>query len=324
MTVFFYGIPVHAAAAAPDVHVSSCTVLSGASLIVPRSDDIGVAVRFTYHGGQPLSQIVWRVKYGSTSIDVFDDGTFSSDVRIDAFALAAQGSTHVNMATAAFNVALIATGHLPTPVNATSSTITLPLYISLPNPENCAIVRATYADGSVWVNPQLDQQQLMLLAPTPEPRAPNVRLMRMDGPVEVTRCGIDVEGAFPTLNVTFRPTPDAPADRIVFRAAYGTGALDFTDVNDFEPNDYTTHRLRGARVDPRIVQPYLSLDDPRDCTVVSVHYADGTAWQNPNVSAAPGALPTPVPDAMPMTFVARRWSERRGAATPPPAAQPSP
>ena len=317
--------PARAAAAPrPDIHVSSCQVLSGAPILVPRSDDIGVAVRFTYRGAEPLAEIVWRVSYAATKIDVIDDGKFSSDVRIDSFALAEQGSQRANYGTVALNAAMLATGHFAG-ANMLRSTLTMPLYASLPNPENCAVVRAVYASGAVWVNPDLDQQPALLPQRTPVPAAVRVPLAKMDGPVEITHCWVDIEG-ISELNVTFRTTPDAVADRIVFRAAYGSSAIEFadTDTADLENDVYLKHRLRGPRADPKVRQSYVSLDDPHDCAVVSVHYTDGTAWQNPALAAAPDPLPTPVPDAMALTLGIRRWSPRHGFPTPLPVPSASP
>jgi hypothetical protein len=62
-------------------------------------------------------------------------------------------------------------------------------------------------------------------------------------------------------------------------------------------------------------QLYFSLDDPRDCAVVSAHFADGSAWQNPSIGATPGPLPTAVPDAIDARERAR-WAPRHGFPTP--------
>jgi hypothetical protein len=67
-------------------------------------------------------------------------------------------------------------------------------------------------------------------------------------------------------------------------------------------------------------QAYVSLDDPRDCAVVSAHFTDGSAWQNPSIGATPGPVPTAVPDAIRLGHVKLRWAPRHGFPTPLPTA----
>ena len=99
----------NAAVVPPSVHVFSCVVVSGP--LLPNRDDVGLLVRFQKRGST-LSSITWRVKYGKSKVDVLDDGEFSPKVRIDNYASAEQGSTHVNLLAAAIDASAIATGHV--------------------------------------------------------------------------------------------------------------------------------------------------------------------------------------------------------------------
>jgi len=140
----------------PSLHVFSCQTMSGP--VMPRTDDIGLLVRFRNDSSQAIREIVWRAKYGPTSFDVRDDGTFTPGTRIDNFDLVEQGSSHLDFLKTTV-AALLLAGHVPSyPDKLMKSTIALPNYLSTADPDNCSIVRVNFADGTSWLNPDLDQQ----------------------------------------------------------------------------------------------------------------------------------------------------------------------
>ncbi len=294
------------------MHVISCQVGSG--FLVPRPDDVGLWVRFRNDGTTPLSSIVWRVKYGKSAVDVFDDGLFSPGVRIDNYALAEQGSTHINLTAAALTL-----GALNVPL--TKSNLALPPYLSTADPENCAILRATYANGDVWTNPQLDQTTTMLGIPTPIPTPtaqPSDETKRE--PIQISHCTL-IAAVESRLELVFQNASPATVDRIVVRGAYGSSGIDFADAGSFSPSALVHHWLKHAKIDDLRQQVYWSFDDPANCTVVSVHAKDGSTWQNPAVSESPGPLPTTVPDVM--WVIPKTW-QRHASPSPVPAAELTP
>jgi hypothetical protein len=183
------------------------------------------------------------------------------------------------------------------------STVALPVYMSTADPANCSVVRVIGEDGSTWLNPDLDQE-LHTVAISALARPP-VKV----GPIEVTHCVLLIQDA-PTLNITFRNTGTAALDRLVIRAAYGTGSIDFVDRGTFAAGAVVKHVLKGPRRDELRHQLYATLDDPTGCTVVSARDADGTAWENPAVAATSAPLPTPNPEAPGFSYFKVHWAQR--------------
>ena len=302
------------ASTAPSVRVFSCQIVSGP--FMPLTDDVGVAVRFENDGDQALREIVWRVPYQDQAIDVFDDGTFSPGIRIDNYALAEQGSMHVNIAAVGLNMVIAAVTLVPNMTRELKSTLALPTYISTPDPGNCAIVRVTFADGSTWTNPSLDQSLHILATPPPPTPSP---LIAHSGPVAISHCMLTI-GRKTALRIGFQNERTTTITRAVFRAAYANGSVDFTDAGTFRTGANLNHVLKATAAEAPQEQLYNSLDDARACTAVSVTYDDNSTWQNPDITADAGPAPTAVPDALPLSRVRVMWARRHGYPTPVPAA----
>jgi len=135
----FIGIAVAQAATppapeAPQLHIYSCQVVSGGA-ILPKSDEIGLAVRFENDSPQVLSSIVWRANYGTHPVDFIDDGTFSPSVRIDNYLLFERGSSRFNWLGAVGDLVGLAVGvDMRQPLTITN--LSFPTYAGTENPEN--------------------------------------------------------------------------------------------------------------------------------------------------------------------------------------------
>lgn len=276
----------------PDIHIFSCKVLSGQP-IVGSAYQAGLAVRFENNASQPYTSILWRAKYGDGYIDFLDDGTFSPQVRIDNFVLSAIGKAHVNVI-----------GFLLAPRGAdvpVESEVRFAEYASLNDPENCRIIKAVTADGATWTDPTVPQQHYVLPDPAPSSQAtlaPGEK--EPHGVIDIAHCHL----LFPSGHKTAEAdigydvnTAGKTADAVTFRVSYGRGTLDVVDEGTLPDGIYVRHKLRTPLPDELDGRSYFSLDDPKNCTAVVVHYSDGTQWTNP---AAPAALvaPTPVPDGL--------------------------
>jgi hypothetical protein len=301
----------------PKIHVFSCQVFSGV-LNVLRTDDIGLAVRFENDEAQTIRAIVWRVRYGNQPVDVFDDGTFSPGIRIDNRVLAEQGSTHYNPV--AIGAALLTTYiGLPPLMSLTKSNMAFPTYMGTAVPENCAVARVVFADGTTWVNADLDQSFQFLATPAPRASPVPETTPPSSAPVSVTRCILMV-GRVTALRIKFRNEHSTPLTHVVFRATYGNSGIDFADNGSFETGALIGHQLRAGRPPTALNgQGYYSFDDPSLCTLVSATYADETTWKNSTIPATPPPLPTAVPDAMPYD-AHFHWATRHGYPTPVPTA----
>jgi hypothetical protein len=304
--------------APPDIHIFSCKALSGPTLL-PSAYQSGLAVRFENNGSQPYTSILWRAKYGDGYIDFLDDGTFSPQIRIDNFLLSAIGKAHVNILGA-----LLAPRGAGIPID---SEVHFSEYASLDNPENCRIIKAVAADGSVWMDSSVPQAHYVLPAPAPSSEAslaPDET--EPHGLVDISHCHL----LFPATHrqaeadIGFRVVaPGKVVDAVTFRVSYGRGTLDYIAQGNFADDSYQRYKLHVPM--PDSLGSYFSLDDPKNCTAVSVHYADGTQWTNP---AAPAALaaPTPVPDAL--DYGLREWivnwTTGLGLPAPSPSVSPTP
>jgi hypothetical protein len=285
--------PVRAAepdTAAPRVRVISCQVMSG--MFLPRQDDVGLVVRFQNDSATTFSSIVWRAKYGKLTADFIDDGEFAPSIQIDNFLLTEEGRSWVN----GWKVAAALIGAHSGNGSVFSSSMVLPDYISTEEPENCAIVRTTDASGRMWLNPALPQSFASVPAPV-RPASPAPAASR-SVPVDITHCSFSYYGAHLSLQTTLVNQADRVADRIVVRTAYSSGHVDFVDQATFAPATIVVHRLKRSGPPDWKRRSYSSLDDPSDCAVRSVHYVDGTTWDNPLLPPEPGPLPTPVPNAI--------------------------
>jgi hypothetical protein len=299
------------------VKVASCQVFSGT--IVPRTDEIGLAVRFVNESSEPLRSIVWRAKYAEYTVDFIDDGTFAPSLQIDNYLLTEQGSTHIDLGALASD--LIEVYHKIQAANKLEkSSVTLPLYLGGDDPENCSVVRTTTVDGVTWVNPTLVQASLSLAAqmPAPPPHpSPSAAPSGATLPFEIRHCSLSIGGKA-YLHVSFRNDASTAADRIVVRAPYRTGAIDFVDQGTYASGIWVDHNVKKALPG---ADAYFSLDEPAACSVVAVHFTDGSSWQNPATGDA-GPLPSPVPNAITLKSKVQ-WSRSRATPVPTPAPSPA-
>ncbi|MGA7745906.1 MAG: hypothetical protein WCA52_02720 [Candidatus Aquilonibacter sp.] len=315
--------PIRSADGPPQVHVFSCQVISGTPY-VPRTDDIGLVVRFKNESADDLASIVWRSTYGTFPVGFIDDGTFSPGVQIDNDLLFERGSTHFNWG-AALGDAAAALAHTMPAQSLAASNMVLPQYFGTEDPGNCAIVRVTYSSGQIWENPELPQ----LLTPPPSPSAtppspaPSPPPDPAVEPVTLGRCILNIDGKA-YLQVTFRNESTKPADRIVVRADYESSALDFTDQGTFSQDSLISHTIKISPPDELSTRTYLGFNDPARCAVVSVHYTDGTSWQNSAIPATPGPLPTAIPSAIVLRTSVMKWTQRHSRPTPIPSGSPLP
>ena len=148
-----------------------------------------------------------------------------------------------------------------------------------------------------------DQSSHMLSTPAPRPSATDTPNASLAGPVTVTHSVLMV-GRTSALRVTFSNTGTATMTHVVVRALYGSSGIDFSDSGTFRVNSPVSHFLKSAPIEILATQQYYGFDDPQACVPVAADYVGGTSWQNSTISATPGPLPTPVPDAIyvvPMT-----------------------
>lgn len=301
----------------PAIHTISCRVISGRPYTY-RADLIALSVRFRNDSAYPLRSIVWRANYRGQPVDFIDDGEFSPGVLIDNNVAFETGSAHVNVGGLLANI-LVPRAN----ANEIATSVTLPPYVGTADPENCTIVRAIRDDGTLWVDPGIAQFADRFVLPTPEP-APQATPPVSGDPISILPCSLYIDrGA--GIKIRFRnDDPARTAARIVFRAAYESGGLDFTDNGSFAPGAIVTHTLRRSLPPQLDGVLYNDISDPRLCSVVSVQYADGSTWTNDRVPATPPALPTPVPSAMPFVPQGMRWNGMHGTPTPFPVASVTP
>lgn len=294
---------------APHVHVFSCQVVAGIAH-VPEPDEIGLVVRFQNDSKDALESIVWRAKYGRHFVDFIDNGSFAPAVRVDSFPLFQHGTTRFDWL-----------------IQRWVTTPTRIEYVSSEDPENCTVVRARWAGGDTWLNPALAQKPEILPTPAPTPR-PRPRPTPTPTPppttvppyVDLFHCTLSVINGWPKLAIEFQSHSRLPADRMVFRARYGSGELDFTDSGTFTPDAPIAHWLKMPPPEALKQREYVSFDDVDDCDVMSVHYTDGSSWTSPAFEPA-APVPTPVPNAFYMNYVIR-WGDRHDYPTPPPSPPP--
>lgn len=326
----FLGCPAGALSEAPRVHVFSCQVVSGVP-IVPQADEIGLVVRFQNDSPQALNSIVWRANFGRTPVDFIDDGTFSPGVRIDNGLLFERGHSRFNWTGAIIDAILIGGGNgRAANQPLTKVDLTLPPFRGSEDPENCSIVRATFASGEIWKNAALTQEAAVLPTPTPAPslRQPSFTQTHPAPvtigptlPVAVQNCSLEISG-YANLFYEFRNLSERVADSVTIRAAYLKDGLDFTDVGTFSKDVLIRHNLRFKLPAVMRLRQFASMPGSDECMVASVHYIDGTSWQNPLTPPTPEAYPTMPPDAISLGITTPAWKQRHAMPTPLPSASP--
>lgn len=326
MGPFVLGLILVSAPQAPNIHVFSCQVVSG--VLVPRADEIGLAVRFENSSTDTLKSIVWRAKYGATWIDFIDDGTFSPQTRVDNFIVFEAGKRKFNWLGAVADAVALGVGAGPSsPLWNTPAMFGD--YISYDDPDNCSIVRTISSDGGLWVNSAVAAQQPFIFpspSPTPAASATAATSPSPDPPPAGNLAVTDCEpffGGMGALSVRYTNVAQHSAKRITFRVPYKSGGLDFVDAGTFSPGVLIKHNLKATLPEELKPVAYVPFPDPALCQIVNVKYDDGSVWQNPSLGATPPPLPSPVPDAMPVKDLAgARWSQLHGFPTPVPSATP--
>jgi hypothetical protein len=269
---------VRAQSVAPQLHVVSCTVASIPHRAV-------MEVEFRNDTSKELTSIVWRARYGSGWIDFTDKAdvlpgatikhTLWDTARVSRLAMQVEDS-----------------------------------YRS--GPENCSVLATQAKSGATWRDERADPAPQRI--PTPEPDDARPVPATIDNPLQdpigIVGCklivahgrtrGLGRKAGRGVLSVRFRNLSDKPIDRIVFRAAYGAGGFDFIFGGVFSPNvlvssdqyvlgEKTGKLFRDLPVDTPV--DYVSLDEPANCTTVSVRYIGGRLWQNPMVGPTEPPLP---------------------------------
>lgn len=310
------------AVAPPAIHVYSCQTVSG--LFLPSKNEAGLAVRFTNSSQQPYRDIVWRARYGEGYIDFIDNGLFSPGVSIDNFLVFKASNERFSVGNLLLGLTLAMSGNNngPNPWIANTDFVD---YAGTEDPENCTIVSAIDGDGVKWTNPDapLPHVRIPLDAAYGLPSVKATPPPQFGGGIEVTSCAYWLHGRG-TMDVVFHNAGTQAVRRVVFRGLYRNSGIDFADDGVFSPNVKVEHSLK-APVPPQFRDAlYLSFDEPALCPVVSVQYADGTSWQNPQIPATPGPYAAPVPDALVlMKEDANVWKRARVHGMPTPVPAPS-
>jgi len=310
----------------PPIDVSSCLVGTHQNL-VHRTGLINAAllVRFQSNARQSYKLIVWRVRYGNGWIDFNDMGTFSPGVKI-------------------LNAVYLLNSAFPSPLPLTD-------YQNSGDPTDCQVVYARTADGAVWSrlapndgqvsipNPLLHQLDL----PTPAGRGtsftslglswldgtmPDLPLQPSDAPpIHISSClvGSRKNLVLPSgglinaaLLVDFTSNAPQAYTRIVWRARYGHGWIDFNDVGTFSPGTDILNALwirnAGSVLDPMF--PFVNYQndgDVDDCIVVFAETADGTIWSRMAPNDGPFFITYPVgdeklsPSGIGFNFIGLNW-----------------
>ncbi|MHB8146416.1 MAG: hypothetical protein ACYDGM_04015 [Vulcanimicrobiaceae bacterium] len=312
----------------PPIRVSSCLVGTHQNL-VHRTGLINAAllVNFQISGRQTYKRIVWRVRYGNGWIDFNDNGTFSPGVHI-------------------LNAMYLLNSAFPSPLPFTD-------YQNTGDPTDCQIVLTEADDGTMWKrlapnegqvsipNPLLHQEDL----PTPAGRRitfESLGLSWLDGtmpglpvqppdapPIHIHSCLVGSRkdlvlksGGLINAAMLVDFTSNAPKTytRIVWRARYGHGWIDFNDVGTFSPGTDILNAL-WIRNSGTIFNPmfpfvkYQNGGEAEDCVVVFAETADGTIWSRLAPNEMPFFITYPVgdenltPSGIGFNFIGLQWAD---------------
>ena len=110
-------------------------------------------------------------------------------------------------------------------------------------------------------------------------------------PVEIDDCtagttnGLLINRSNGSFRVVFTNEGNTPADLIRFQLAYGSERIFVRDVGNYSPGITITHvfKRRGGNV----ISSPLFKPAPFSCSVVAVHFVDGSEWTPPGTSIAP-------------------------------------
>lgn len=283
---------------APPIEVSHCLV--GAHQDIGMRGPLinaGLLVTFKSHASQTFKRLVWRARYGNGWIDFNDKGTFSPEAEIT------NGLWIRNRAFAG----------PPLPFEE---------YENGDVASECTLVLAESKDGTVWTKRAPTDPAFYI--PTPfqgENIASKPAFHRtinwQDGtqpgfqglqpldypPIQVESCAVGARYNIPSgehnlnalLIVRFRVTGPEKYGRIIWRARFGNGWVDFDDRGEFSPNISIENALyiRGPLSGLR---PYLNNGSPADCAVMYAETKDLKKWNRipPNTDLT--YLPDPLGD----------------------------
>ncbi|HVA28228.1 MAG TPA: hypothetical protein VNF68_08615 [Candidatus Baltobacteraceae bacterium] len=260
--------------ASPGLTILSCIAAADAS------ERPGITVSFRNDSSVAYSSIVWRAAFGRGWLDFTDKGDFAPGVVATHTLIWPRGFYSGYYRDNPANCSVVADGTAPTP----------DFSFPTPPPDNATPIPATFDNST-------------------------------HDPIGIISCSLSVvagrthglgrKAGLGWLRVRFRNLSTQTIDRVVLRAAYLSGGIDFTDGGSFAPNvliksDY--QYVFGQRAAGRLYEDlpvatpvdYFSSDeDPSNCVTVSARYHDGTTWQNPDVGATQPPLPTAPPTLPP-------------------------
>lgn len=274
---------VNAASGAPPVTILSCQI--GANT----DERPAMTVEFRNESAQQLTRIVWRARVAEGWLDFPDDAGAAPGVTVRR--------------TLSWKVGL------------------LPGYYS-GNVDDCRAIAGQSVDGTHWGD--LDAPDHFVETPRPDDATPvpaSIDNATKD-PIGIVSCiaffergrthGIGRKNGAAILGVRFLNLSSVTIDRVVFRASYLDGGVDFVDAGRFSPHALisvpATRNYFGQRVVGQLISDlpatttfdYYDLDDdPRNCTTVSAHFVDGSVWQNPDVGPTTPPMPTAPPTLPP-------------------------
>lgn len=270
---------VHAQAPASQVNVTKCFVpIAGFGSL----DTVAAEMNVTFTNTSPkiINSIVLRAQTPAGTIDFSAAGVFSPGVAVER-RLQYRGS-HFR---AVRRVSLEVSG-----------------------PAVCSVIEASFADGTSWKSP--DRTPASIDIPTP-PNDPSVTVPASydnpaHNPIGIVSCQFTEFTRYLWAQgraygyVRFRNLSPKPIDAVVIRAFFGPAGIDFANKGAFAPNvDIRVARMERRDLPPNAFSEYETLDAPTSCVAVSVHYSDGTTWQNPSVSATEPAFPVTAPASRP-------------------------
>jgi hypothetical protein len=270
---------LQAQTSAPTIQVLSCVVASDQH----RAE---MEIAFRNDSSEELTSIVWRARYGSGWIDFTDRGG-----ALPGSVVKHRLRDEARVSRAAIDESYYSSGR-----------------------ENCSAVESRAKSGATWRDASAPSEAARIPAREADDAAPIPATIDnpLRDPIGIIGCKLIVAAGRPhgigrktgagVLWIRFRNLSAKPIDRLVIRAAYESGAVDFIFGGTFAPNVLVSSdqyvfgkKMNRLMRDLSVATPtdYTSLDEPGNCTIVGARYGDGTLWQNPTVSPTEPPLPAP-------------------------------